>query len=72
MTLFYRWWNWGTKKLHGFPRVKEENQDLKYEDCEKIIGNRATDKGLTFKIYKLYIEAVYWKKQTTQSKNGQI
>ena len=40
-------------------------------DWEKIFANEATDKGLISKIYKLLTQ-LNIRKQTTQSKNGQM
>ena len=59
-------------KLKRFCTAKETIKKTKRQpsEWEKIFANKATDKGLIFKIYEQLMQ-LNIKKQTIQSKNGQ-
>ena len=63
---------WDLIKLRSFCTAKETIKKMKRRpsEWEKIIANKATDKGLISKIYKQLIQ-LNVRKQTTQSKNEQ-
>ena len=61
----------GPNELKSFCTTKEAISKVKRQpsDCEKIITNEATDKGLISKIYKQLLD-LNSRKKMTQSKNG--
>ena len=63
---------WDLMKLKSFCTAKETINKMKRQpsEWEKIFANEATDKGLTSKIYKQFMQ-LNIKKKTTQSKSGQ-
>ena len=62
---------WDLIKLKSFCTAKETISKVKRQpsECEKIIANETTDKGLISKIYKQLINSIP-EKQTTQSESG--
>ena len=61
---------WDLIKLKSFGTAKETISKMKKKpsECEKIIGNETTDKGLISKIYKQLIQLD--SRNTIQSKTG--
>ena len=61
---------WDLIKLKSFCTAKETISKVKRQpsECEKILANETTDKGLISKIYKQLIQLNT--RKTTQSKSG--
>ena len=64
---------WDLMKLKSFCTAAQTINKMKRQpsEWEKIFANEATEKGLISTIYKQLMQ-LNIKKQTTQSKNGQI
>ena len=62
---------WDLIKLKSFCTANETISKVKRQpsECEKIIANKTTEKGLISKIYKQIIQLIA-RKQITQSKSG--
>ena len=62
---------WDLIKLKSFCKMKETISKMKRQPLqwEKIIANKATDKGLISKVYKQLLQ-LNSRKLMTQSKNG--
>ena len=60
--------NWDLIKLKSFCTAKETISNVKRQssECEKIIANETTDRGLICKIYKQLIQLNTRKKQSNQ------